>query len=151
MKLTLDKCFYIAYKDNLKNLQILQTVTGLFDTAKKHLTMSVLTGQIQELLTDSSFLRRTIPVTQNRFNKCVISLTPTVKGCRYLLVSSVFGLNMLREKTGIPFYNHEKNSFQFCILEKEFSYQVIYNARRTFFLFLWFPPSLTPCLITTSQ
>ena len=101
MKPTQDKCYYIAYKDNLKNLQILQTVTELFDTADKYLAVSVLTGQIQELLTDSSFLRRTLPVRQNRFNKCVISLTLTVKSCRYLLVGSGFGLKILRGKTGI--------------------------------------------------
>ncbi len=101
MKPTQDKSYYIAYKDNLKNLQILQTVTELFDTADKYLAMSVLTGQVQELLTDSSFLRRTIPVRQDCFNKCVISLTLAVKSCIYVLVSSVFGLKMQLKKTGM--------------------------------------------------
>lgn len=101
MKPMQDKYYYIAYKDNLKNLQILQTVTELFDTADKYLAVSVLTGQVQELLTDSSFLRRTIPVRQDCFNKCVTSLTLTVKSCRYLLVGSGFGLKILRGKTEI--------------------------------------------------
>ncbi|MDE6053213.1 MAG: hypothetical protein K2G55_05510, partial [Lachnospiraceae bacterium] len=93
--------YYIAYKDNLKNLQILQTVTELFDTAGKYLAMSVFTGQIQELFPDSSFLCGTIPVRQDCFNKCVISLTLTVKSYRYLLVGSGFGMKILHGKTGI--------------------------------------------------
>ena len=101
MKPTQDKSYYIAYKDNLKNLQILQTVTELFDTAGKYLAMSVFTGQIQELFPDSSFLCGTIPVRQDCFNKCVISLTLAVKSCIYVLVSSVFGLKMQLKKTGM--------------------------------------------------